>query len=118
MFGVGRFADIQNEIGIPKSVLSARLKSMVENGLAEKQPYRDGTARTRLAYVLTRKGRGLVPVLLALMQWGDVHLKGGESTLEPTDRRYGHALKIGIAPPDKTLPIRRLKILPDNAAGG
>ncbi|MEX0369942.1 MAG: winged helix-turn-helix transcriptional regulator [Tateyamaria sp.] len=48
-YGVTRFADIQAEISIPKSVLSGRLSQIVENGLAKKEAYRDGSARTRHA---------------------------------------------------------------------
>ncbi|WP_299690579.1 helix-turn-helix domain-containing protein [uncultured Tateyamaria sp.] len=112
MYGVGRFADIQDDIGIPKSVLSARLAALVDQGLADKQPYRDGTARTRHAYVLTRKGRGLVPVILALMHWGDTHLKDGESALALTDRRTGAPLRVALTPEDAALPLRRLRYRP------
>ncbi len=112
MYGVGRFADIQDEIGIPKSVLSSRLGEIVQNGLAEKHPYRDGTARTRHGYVLTRKGRGLVPVILALMHWGDTHLKDGQSALSLTDRRTGQPLRVALTPEASALPLRRLRYHP------
>ncbi|MEL6888880.1 MAG: helix-turn-helix domain-containing protein [Pseudomonadota bacterium] len=112
MYGVGRFADIQAEIGIPKSVLSARLTGIVDNGLADKSPYRDGSARTRHGYVLTRKGRALVPVILALMHWGDTHLKDGKSALALTDKRTGQPLRVALTPEDRALPLRRLRIDP------
>ncbi|WP_415920129.1 winged helix-turn-helix transcriptional regulator [Tateyamaria sp. SN6-1] len=115
MYGVGRFADIQAEIGIPKSVLSARLARMLENELASKQPYRDGFARTRHAYVLTRKGRALMPVLLALMHWGDAHMREGEPALSVTDRRDGTPLRVALTREENALPIRRLRYAP---AGG
>ncbi|WP_299614189.1 helix-turn-helix domain-containing protein [uncultured Tateyamaria sp.] len=105
-YGVSRFADIQTDIGIPKSVLSGRLAQIVENGLVKKEAYRDGSARTRYAYVLTQKGRELVPVILALMQWGDKHIKNGESALELTDKRSGNPVKIGVVPKGGALPLR------------
>ncbi|WP_299145886.1 helix-turn-helix domain-containing protein [uncultured Tateyamaria sp.] len=111
-YGVGRFADIQDDIGIPKSVLSGRLAKMVENDLILKEAYRDGTSRTRHAYVLTQKGRELVPVIVALMQWGDKHIKGGKPALEFSDRRNGNAVKFGIAPEGGVLPLRRLTYTP------
>ncbi len=111
-YGVGRFADIQDEIGIPKSVLSGRLSQMIENGLVEKEPYRDGSARTRHAYVLTQKGRELTPVILALMQWGDKHLKDGKRALDITDKRTGTPLKVAIVPEGGALPLRRLTYTP------
>ncbi|WP_299555069.1 helix-turn-helix domain-containing protein [uncultured Tateyamaria sp.] len=111
-YGVGRFADIQADISIPKSVLSGRLAQIVENGLAKKEAYRDGSSRTRHAYALTQKGRELAPVLLALMQWGDRHMKNGESALELTDKRSGNPVKIGIVPKGGALPLRWLSYAP------
>lgn len=113
-YGVSRFADIQADISIPKSVLSGRLAQIMENGLAKKEPYRDGSARTRYAYVLTQKGRELAPVILALMQWGDKHIKNGESALELTDKRTGNPVKIGIVPKGGALPLRWLSYTPVN----
>lgn len=112
MYGVSRFADIQADIGIPKSVLSGRLAQIVENGLARKEAYRDGASRTRHAYVLTKKGRELSPVILALMQWGDKYIKDGASALELTDKRSGAPVTIGIAAPEDALPQRLLRIRP------
>ncbi|MEL7262650.1 MAG: helix-turn-helix domain-containing protein [Pseudomonadota bacterium] len=112
MYGVGRFADIQADIGIPKSVLAARLSALVEHGLAERRPYRDGTARTRHAYVLTRKGRDLVPVVLALMHWGDAHLKGGQSALALTDRDTGAPVRVALTTDDAALELPRLSYRP------
>ncbi len=111
-FGVTRFADIQADIGIPKSVLSGRLLRIVENGLATKQPYRDGASRTRHAYVLTEKGQDLVPAILALMQWGDKHIKGGKPTLALFNNRNGNPLKIAIANASGGVPLPRLRIEP------
>ncbi|WP_415403357.1 winged helix-turn-helix transcriptional regulator [Tateyamaria sp. SN3-11] len=111
-YGVGRFADIQADIGIPKSVLSGRLAKIVENELATKEPYRDGAARTRYAYVLTPKGRELVPAILALMQWGDKHLKDGKPALELKDKRNGNPLKVGLVADGGAMPLRRLVFKP------
>jgi DNA-binding HxlR family transcriptional regulator len=107
-YGITRFSDIQAEIGIPKSVLSGRLTKMVENELAQREPYRDGSARTRYAYVLTGKGRDLVPALLSLMQWGDKHLRDGKSALDVSDKRSGQAVKVALVT-EGGLPLRRLK---------
>jgi hypothetical protein len=37
----------------------------------QRTPYREAGQRTRFAYALTGKGRALLPVLIALMEWGD-----------------------------------------------
>jgi DNA-binding HxlR family transcriptional regulator len=67
-FGVHRFNDLQVHLDIPKAVLSARLSTLAEHGLIERDPYR-----------LTARGRELWPILHGLMEWGDRHfgLEGG-----------------------------------------
>ncbi|MCK5041653.1 MAG: helix-turn-helix transcriptional regulator, partial [Sphingomonadales bacterium] len=71
LYGVIRFADIQKELGIPKSILSQRLKKLVANNLLEKHSYKEGKSRTRYAYAPTKAGKELILPLFALMQWGD-----------------------------------------------
>ena len=69
-----RFADIQAATGAPPSVLSERLRTLVEVGVLETSAYREPGARERWEYRLTEAGRELQPVLLALKDWGDRHL--------------------------------------------
>ncbi|RVW11567.1 transcriptional regulator [Prescottella agglutinans] len=73
-YGVTRFDEMRADIDIPKAALSMRLKALVDEGLLEKRPYREPGSRTRDEYLLTTKGRELLPALIALMQWGDRHL--------------------------------------------
>jgi DNA-binding HxlR family transcriptional regulator len=70
-YGVRRFDDFQAALGCARNLLSARLKTLVENGLLEKQAYRDDRGRRRDEYRLADKGRDLLPAVIALMQWGD-----------------------------------------------
>ena len=67
--GVTRFGDFQRSLGIAKNVMSARLDQFVADGLMERRPHEGGSAYQE--YVLTRKGRELQPVIVALTQWGD-----------------------------------------------
>ncbi|MBV9078620.1 MAG: helix-turn-helix transcriptional regulator [Methylobacteriaceae bacterium] len=83
--GVERFDAMQADLGIPRSVLAARLARMVEQGLLERRTYRDPGRRGRPAYRLTEKGRGLVPALAALRQWSRTHLAHGPSLLSLVD---------------------------------
>ncbi|MEL7166297.1 MAG: winged helix-turn-helix transcriptional regulator [Pseudomonadota bacterium] len=110
MFDVGRFADIQTELAIPKSVLSARLAQMADNGLITKTPYRDGSARTRQAYVLTRKGRKLIPVLLALLQWGETFTPAPAGRVTLTDAHSGDPLRVALSIEGTQVPQRRLRL--------
>jgi DNA-binding HxlR family transcriptional regulator len=70
-YGTSRFDDFAARVGISEPVAAARLKELVSAGLLEREPYREAGQRTRMAYRLTAKGADLLPVLVALMQWGD-----------------------------------------------
>jgi DNA-binding HxlR family transcriptional regulator len=67
--GLGRFDELQADLGISSKVLSLRLAALVAAGIVARTPYQSRPRRD--AYVLTEKGRALVPALLALMAWGD-----------------------------------------------
>ncbi|HWH30572.1 MAG TPA: helix-turn-helix domain-containing protein [Mycobacteriales bacterium] len=67
--GNHRFSDIHRGTGAPRERLSARLAALVDAGVLEKRPYSDSPPRS--GYHLTAAGRDLLPVLQALLQWGD-----------------------------------------------
>jgi DNA-binding HxlR family transcriptional regulator len=68
-FGAHRFSEILEGTGAPRDRLSARLKALVAAGVLERRQYQEAPAR--FDYHLTRAGRDLLPVLRALMAWGD-----------------------------------------------
>lgn len=70
--GVRRFEQFRDQLGVADNVLSRRLAALVEAGLLERRPYRDGR-RTRQEYVLTEAGADTLPVITALAQWGEKH---------------------------------------------
>ena len=70
-YGLRRFSDFQEELGIPRTVLSGRLKKFVENGIMETHQYREPGQRPRPEYFLTQKGADLAVPFIALNQWGD-----------------------------------------------
>lgn len=62
------------------------------DGGAETVPASDGSAYHE--YVLTTKGKGLFPVIVALRQWGEHNLFApGEPHSELVDRRQGRRLR-------------------------
>lgn len=71
--GVRRFEDFRQHVGMSDAVLSDRLRKLVEAGVLSTRPYRDAGSRERLEYRLTAKGRDLLPVVVALKQWGEQH---------------------------------------------
>lgn len=68
-FGVRYYDQFQANLGIATNMLSNRLKRLVESGILKKN--KDLTDSRRITYRLTKKGRDLYPITLALMQWGD-----------------------------------------------
>jgi len=81
-FGVRRFDEWRRRLGVARNVLAARLKGLTAAGVLEARRYSDHPPRSD--YVLTAKGRDLLPVILALKAWGDRHVYGGAGPLELT----------------------------------
>lgn len=99
-YGITRFEDVRADIDAPRAALSQRLAKLVREKIMVKSPYRDPGDRQRFEYRLTEKGRGLAYVLIALMQWGDAHLRDDPAPLELRDAASGKALKLALVTPD------------------
>jgi DNA-binding HxlR family transcriptional regulator len=69
-YGTSRFDDFARRVGISDAATAARLRELVDEGLLEREDYREPGQRTRQRYRLTVKGADLFPALAALMQWG------------------------------------------------
>lgn len=95
-YGVIRYDDILNDIGAPRSVLTNRLKQMLNHRLIEKRPYREPGARTRNAYVLTEKGKGLMLTLLSITEWGEAHVLGRPALVEVRARGTDRKLRVAL----------------------
>ncbi|MEV4396985.1 winged helix-turn-helix transcriptional regulator [Nonomuraea sp. NPDC049607] len=72
--GTTRFDGLQRELGVSRRALAERLAKLVEHGVLERRPY--STRPPRHDYVLTAKGEGLLPTLIALQDWGTRHVMG------------------------------------------
>jgi DNA-binding HxlR family transcriptional regulator len=66
-YGVRRFGDFHEHLGIPKAVLAERLALLTDEGVLS----RVSASRGRGEYVLTEKGRRLWPTLWSLITWGN-----------------------------------------------
>jgi DNA-binding HxlR family transcriptional regulator len=94
--GLTRFGEFQKNLGLAKNILAARLRNLVEHGILETAPASDGSSYVE--YVLTEKGQGLFPVLVALRQWGeDYFFDAGETHVRLIDRK-------------RQKPVRRLEL--------
>ena len=72
VLGHTRFDQLSDSLGVASNVLTDRLNRLVAEGVLERVPYNERPKR--FEYRLTKKGRELGLVLIALMQWGDRHL--------------------------------------------
>ena len=96
LLGRRRFGEFQKSLGLARNILSARLRMLVDEGILSTVPASDGSAYQD--YVLTDKGRGVFPILVALRQWSeafDAHPDQIDTIL--VDREKG-------------APVRRLEI--------
>jgi DNA-binding HxlR family transcriptional regulator len=69
--GIRRFEEFQSELGIARNVLASRLEMLVERGVLTRVRYQQRPERSE--YRLTEKGIDLWPIVVSMMQWGDVH---------------------------------------------
>ena len=69
LVGRRRFGEFQKSLGLAKNILAQRLRKLVDEGILATAPASDGSAYQE--YVLTRKGRAIHPILIALRQWSE-----------------------------------------------
>jgi DNA-binding HxlR family transcriptional regulator len=101
LLGATRFGDFQRNTGIAKNLLADRLSQMVGDGILSRHDI--GQRGVRHEYRLTRKGASLVPIMVAISQWGNEWIFGeGREPMALVHRATGE-------------PIAPLR--PTNAAG-
>lgn len=75
-FGVRRFDEMREKLGIATNILTDRLNRLVEAGVFRKVPYNAGG--DRFEYRFTDLGLDLFKPMLVMMHWGDKWLSGGK----------------------------------------
>src|ERR1700737_1712483 len=96
LLGIRRFSEFQKNIGLARNILTVRLRTLVDQGILKTAPASDGSAYRE--YVLTPKGRGVFPVLVALRQWSE----------EFSGERDGFATL--LVDRNKGQPVRKLEL--------
>ena len=89
--GTRRFEEFQGRLGIARNILTARLKKLCASEILDRVPVKEGAKRHE--YRLTTKGRDMMPLLIALTQWGDKWVFGENN--EPLiflDREHGEPI--------------------------
>jgi DNA-binding HxlR family transcriptional regulator len=67
--GIDTYEQLVTDLELPRALLAGRLDALVSDGVLVRERYSERPERHR--YLLTEAGRDLVPVLVALTQWGD-----------------------------------------------
>ena len=80
--GLQHFEEFQAGLDIARNILSDRLAKLVAGGILERNA--DPNDRRKVIYSLTAKGEGLLPVVLALRQWGEEWGHGTSAWCSPT----------------------------------
>src|ERR1700729_3060774 len=90
--GKRRFGEFQKSLGVARNILTTRLRTLVDDGILTTVPASDGSAYQD--YVLTAKGRGVFPVLVALRQWSE-EFSGAPETISTllVDREKGRPVR-------------------------
>jgi DNA-binding HxlR family transcriptional regulator len=91
--GLTRFDQIADDLGVSRKVLTQRLNEMVTDGLLERVAYQQQPVRCD--YVLTDMGADLVPVILAVLAWGDRWLIG-ETGVPAIPLHRGHECRANV----------------------
>jgi DNA-binding HxlR family transcriptional regulator len=71
LLGKHRFDELVDSLGITRTVLTQRLRHLLDEGVLERTAYQQRPER--FAYSLTAKGRALTPVIAHLLWWGDTY---------------------------------------------
>lgn len=121
--GNDKFDGLLARVGASTNILSNRLKRLVDNGIAVKEPYQEKPTRYR--YQLTEAGLSLFPIVLSVVKWGNAwspygatvsvyHIPCGEiqpdglacplcgETLKPENTRFGIAKLVALQKAEET----------------
>ena len=76
--GNTKFDEFEKNLAISKSVLTVKLKLLVEYRLIIKTDYKEEKKRTRSKYQLSKMGSELMFIMGAVMEWGNTNLVNKE----------------------------------------
>lgn len=74
-YGFHRFSELADLTGAPRTLLTTRLRKLEAAGVVVRRRYSEHPPR--FEYHLTPAGAGLLPVILALKEWGEQHATDG-----------------------------------------
>lgn len=105
LYGTSRFDDFVERIGASAPAISRALRLLESAGIVTRSSYREPGTRARHEYHLTPAGEDLLPVFLALIQWGDRHLQDAGPPLTFNRRADGKRIAVVVTTEDGE-PVR------------
>lgn len=102
-YNTHKFEDIRLSIGIPRAVLTNRLKKLIELKILKRMPYKELGKRTRYDYHLEDAGKALFPMIYEGMVWGDKYLRKSNSSIKLLDKKTGLSVHRSFVNEKKTL---------------
>ncbi|MFL4909876.1 winged helix-turn-helix transcriptional regulator [Streptomyces sp. MMS24-I2-30] len=99
-YGTSRFDDFVTRVGASAPAVSRALRQLESARVVVRTPYHEPGARPREEYRLTAAGEDLLPVFLALVQWGDNHLQDGHPPLAFTRGDDGRRVAVTVTTAD------------------
>lgn len=115
--GLSKFDEFQQSLGLSPTLLTRRLKFLVESGILHKQQYQ--ARPVRYEYLLTERGKDFFPVLVTLFHWGNTHLAYDGIAAELVDRRSGKPIQPQLIDTMTQQPVtlQHVTLAPGPAAG-
>jgi DNA-binding HxlR family transcriptional regulator len=104
-FGWNKFDEIHQHLGIARNILKARLDTLVEQGMVERRQYQQRP--DRFEYVPTDKALDFVPVILAMVAWGDRWTAVDGPPILFTHRPCGHDTAASVVCSECATPLTR-----------
>jgi DNA-binding HxlR family transcriptional regulator len=90
LYGLKRFDQFQESLGIAPNMLTRRLSRLVSDGLLERRLYNERPPRYE--YLLTECGRDFRPVVISLLAWGNRHFAPEGPSVVVLDTENGAAV--------------------------
>ncbi len=103
--GMRRFDEFQKSLGIARNTLADRLRRLVEGGMLRTELYQDNPPRNE--YLLTEMAADFLPVMAAMLSWGDRWLAGeAGAPITMTHGTCGHAVEAQVVCTHCSAPLR------------
>lgn len=102
-FGVRRFDEMREKLGIATNILTDRLNRLVDADVFRRVPY--NAAGDRYEYRFTEMGLDLYKPMLVMMDWGDTWLSDGRPPLRIRHRNCGQDFRARVICSECLKPI-------------